>query len=116
MKTLIALFVVLGSISAHAHGVKRLTTTTCLSQDLTSKVLVKWDSSASIIGPVLVEINGEKVNPNLSIGDDLGLLGSLANGAKYAVMISGEESKAKLSVEGASVELKCDTTTKFRIF
>lgn len=117
MKKLIALLFILGSVSSHAHGIKRLTTTKCLSEDFATTVLVKWDSSITIVGPVLVEINGEKVNPVFTLGDDLGIQGQLANGTNYAATISGpKKSKTNLILGNDSIELECNTKTKFRIY
>ena len=118
MKRLIILSLVLVSFSSHAHGIKRLTTTYCYSEDLQSFVSVKWDSSITPIGPVQVEINGEKVRPIMELGDDYtGLSGNLKNEAKFSTTIeSTKHFQTKLLIDDNETILTCDTNTKFRLF
>lgn len=118
MKKLLTLCFVIASFSSQAHGLKRLTTTNCSSDDSKSTILVKYDSSITPIGPVEVEINGEQVRPVMEFGSDyLGLSGQLSNDEKFnAIIFADNTYEAKLKINDSERDLTCNTETKFRFF
>jgi hypothetical protein len=117
MKHFLMICLVLGTFTAHAEGLKRLTTTTCSNEELETTMVLKWDSSVSIIGPVQVVINDEEVNPVIiTFENSTGVQGSLKTGEKYSTSIKSDETSRSLLKLGAEeIDLACKTQTKIRL-
>ncbi|MBC7711792.1 MAG: hypothetical protein H7177_00535 [Rhizobacter sp.] len=119
MKSFLILSLAVISLSANAHGIKRLTTTKCVSgSDTILGVLVKWDSSVSPLGPVSVKVNGEEVNPIMELGGDyLGLSGTLENKDAFSIRLTNEKEFETVLTQGnGEIPVACTTETKFKVF
>jgi hypothetical protein len=118
MKSLLVLFLAMVSFSSFAHGIKRLTTTTCTSEDAKSSVLAKWDSSITPLGPVLLKINGEEVFIIEEIASDfINFSGKLRSNEEFAVTLRGDKKfQTILNIADEKTVLNCETSTKFRLY
>lgn len=119
MKLFLILSLTVISLSANAHGIKRLTTTKCVSgSDTILGALVKWDSSITPVGPVSVEISGEEVRPLVELGSDyLELSGTLENQDAFSIRLTNEKEFETVLTQGnAEIPVACSTVTKFRVF
>jgi hypothetical protein len=121
MKSFLILSLALVSVSSYAHGIKRLTTTTCESgSDTQIGAVIEWDSSVSPIGPKKISINAEEVKRAVSIlfGDDATTFsGVTAQKENFEISVSKqEESETVLKIGESEIPLACHTVTKFRLF
>ena len=120
MKVLLVASIAFACLSAHAVGIKRLTTTTCSDVDSNLVLEVKWDSSVSPFGPVSLNLRGKEVVQGV-------LMSFEENGINFSKQIVGEifsvfiESEKKFETvleegeqEHNETALKCETKAKFR--
>ena len=121
MKKLLTFCFIMSSISANAHGLKRLTTTTCKNEESKVVVLVKYDSSVSILGPVSLQINGEEVqSPKITFGSNYTVFeGELKNKDTFSTMLFGEkhfDTNLIINDMDSQIEIDCITTSKLKAY
>jgi len=119
----IALVTVLAltTVSSFAnYGVKRVTTGSCFNEESSASVFVKYDSSVSLLGPVLLKINNEEIPASYLIQfeqDGTIYRGKMKNGDNFSLRLKGaEEYETELIIENDKISLGCQTKTKFRIY
>lgn len=127
MKKLLVLVFAIGlpaSVSSYAHGIKRLTTTNCASENSPSQAqaLIRWDSSVNPFMPVSVKINGEEVSSDknhtvFEISDNLGISGILQDQEPFNIVVgTGKDFQTDLKIGDQNIPLICNTDTQFRLF
>lgn len=134
MKSLIVLALMTVSFSSHALVLARLTNTDCISADGQNSITMKHDSSISVVGPVLIQVNGQTVSDIIMRGNEFRVQAGdslvkfeMKDAKDFVTTMTiaklSEEDKEALENEqggyfdfgGEEVQVDCRVNTKFRL-
>lgn len=138
MKSFLALALLTVSFSSQAVVVARLTNVECVSLDGSKTILMKFDSSKSMFGTQVFEVNGQTVTNEIMQGNqyrvktdselhvftmksDKDFTTSLESiDLKDEVKMEYDEEKGDYAndpfeINGVKTEIDCHTETKFRL-